>query len=129
MKLTFVIIFLSVFMSGCEKYSYDGYFENEIIGKWEWVESCGGFTGGCWYPTADHKEQVEFTSNQRYIRTVNGIKTVDQSYTLGDSYERGNIKYFKISFNNEWNTVYWFLDKDTFEIPGGDFVEKFKRIK
>ncbi len=119
-------------MTGCEKYTFNSYeraFDNDIVGKWEWVESCGGFTGGCWYPASDHKEQVEFTSDYRYIRTVNGTKVFDISFTPGDSYENGNIKYFRITFNKEWNTIYWFLDKDTFQMPGGDFVEKFKRIK
>jgi hypothetical protein len=116
-------------MTSCEKYSFDGVYENGLIGKWEWIESCGGLIGGCWYPTIDDKEQIEFTSNHRYLRTLNGTRIFNEPYTLGDSYQSGNLKYYEISFNTKWSSVFWFDDKETLEMVGGDFVEKFKRIK
>jgi hypothetical protein len=129
MKQIYYLLLLLIFIIGCEKDSYDGFYEYDIIGKWKWVESCGGFSGDCWYPTLNHREQVEFTSSHQYIRTINGIESFILTYTLGGSYESGGIKYYEISFSNGWSTVYWFIDKNTFEMPGGDFVEKFKRVK
>jgi hypothetical protein len=129
MKAIYYLLFLLISITGCEKDSVVVPYENDLIGKWNWVESCGGYTGECWYPTVNHREQIEFTSSHIYIRTLNGIKSFISTYTLGGSYEIGGIKYYEISFTNGLSTVYWFIDQNTLEMPGGDFIEKFNRIK
>jgi hypothetical protein len=129
MKRIYFIIFLLAFLTSCEKKSNDGSIANIIIGKWEWVKSCGGFTGGCWYPSVNNTKQVEFTSSHRYITSFNGTKTIDEPYSFGESHVDGNMKYYTLVLSDGWSTTFWFTSKDSLEMVGGDFVKSYNRIK
>jgi hypothetical protein len=63
------IIFLLVIIAsglGCKKdNSYN--FSSSLIGKWSWVRSCGGFSGGCWTPqSASERINLVFTPDSIY---------------------------------------------------------------
>ena len=126
MKTLYFFVIIFILFAGCEKTSY--YYSESIVGKWEWTGSCGGFTGGCWYPDKDNQLMAEFTSDNRYIRYSNGIKTFEIKYSLGKTYDNGGTKSYEIIFSTGWETVFWFVNQNTLDLPGGDFVEEFKRI-
>ena len=44
----------------------------KIFGKWEWIQSCGGFAGGCISPaTQGYTISIEFSSNGIYKKYKN----------------------------------------------------------
>jgi len=55
-----------------------------LAGNWQWISSSGGITGQDRQTPAGTKIEVtiQFTSNNRFIRYENGIKTRETTYTL-----------------------------------------------
>jgi len=135
MKPVPLFLLAIILLPSCEKENYDS--PKSIIGEWQWVKSCGGFTGGCWYPSENHKERAIFTANNKYLRYSNDDKVFECNFKLGSVKEVDEVKYFEISFissegktnSHEWSTEFWFTDGRYLNIPGGDFIEEFKRIK
>lgn len=132
-NLSVFLFTLMILLISCDKEIISGPEEissgkDELSGRWEWTGSCGGFTGGCWYPNENHRQQIEFKFGHIYIRTVNGVKTQQTEYSLAISYD-GTGKYYTITFGDGRKTHCWFSGKDTLNIVGGDFVETFKRIR
>lgn len=128
-----LLIALLVISAGCDKEALSGPEEissgkDELSGKWEWIGSCGGFTGGCWYPNENHRQQIEFKSGHIFIRTVNGVRTQQTEYTLAISYDETG-KHYLLTFADGRKTNCWFSGRDILNIVGGDFVETFKRIR
>ncbi|MBW1612601.1 MAG: hypothetical protein JRJ57_01230 [Deltaproteobacteria bacterium] len=135
MKSVYIILTLCLVLVSCEKDCYD--CPECIIGEWQWVKSCGGFTGGCWYPSDDHQERAVFTSDSKYYRYSNDELILDYNYQLGDTREVDGVKYYEITFVPaegttgiyEWSTEFWFTEQKILNIPGGDFIEEFERKK
>jgi len=60
-------ILFCILASSCEKE-----VEMSLLGRWEWIESCGGFAGGCFTPESrGEKITVEFRSDLTYRQFVN----------------------------------------------------------
>lgn len=134
MKLSVLLFAVLLTSAGCDREVLSGPEEissgkDELSGKWEWIGSCGGFTGGCWYPNENHHQQIEFKFGNIYIRTVNRVKTIQTSYSITVSHEEGGIKYYKLAFGDGRETTCWFSGRDILNIVGGDFVETFRRIR
>jgi hypothetical protein len=135
MKSVYIFLILFILFLGCEKECYD--YPECIVGEWQWIKSCGGFSGGCWYPDEDHQDRAVFTSDNKYYRYSNDEKILDYNYKIGTTREVDGIKYYEINFVPsegttgifEWSTEFWFSDKKYLNIPGGDFVEEFERLK
>ncbi len=101
-------------------------FHKRLIGKWNWTVSCGGFTGGCWYPNNNNSKQIEFDNSLRYIEKHNDSIINDFQYELLDHFINGNSIVYKIRFINNYDTYLWFANHKL-NIQGGDFVEEFIR--
>ena len=71
MKKLIYLFILTFGIISCSSDDETGIDNSELIGKWNWISSCGGFTGDCWYPSEDNYESVEFT-NDLYIKKNNG---------------------------------------------------------
>ena len=72
MKKLIYLFILTFGIISCSSDDETGIDNSELIGKWNWISSCGGFTGDCWYPSEDNYESVEFT-NDLYIKNGNPI--------------------------------------------------------
>ncbi|NLD50988.1 MAG: hypothetical protein GX660_27915 [Clostridiaceae bacterium] len=103
-------------------------FHKKLIGKWNWIWSCGGFTGGCWYPGPFNYEQIEFTYNMRYIEKQNDTISHDFEYFIIDSFMNGPALVYEIGFENGYDTYYRF-DGDELNIQTGDFWKGYERIE
>jgi len=103
-------------------------FHKKLIGKWNWISSCGGFTGGCWYPSTDNYEQIEFTNSMNYIEMHNDSIVRDFQYHFISSLESGQDTIYEIGFENGHDTYYYF-DRDKLNIQGGDFLKEYERIE
>ena len=111
-KLIYLFILILGIIS-CSSDDGTGVDNSELIGKWDWISSCGGFTGDCWYPSEDNYEIVEFT-NLLYKKN-NGIIKTEINYSIIDSRINGNILRFKFINSN-------------LSIESGDFWKEHKRV-
>ncbi len=103
-------------------------FHRKLIGKWNWVSSCGGVTGGCWYPSDDNYEEIEFDHNMNFIEKQNDSVVNEYKYDFNNSLISGQDTIFKIEFENEYDTYFKF-DGDKLNIQGGDFWKEYERIE
>ena len=69
------------FLNGCNKDEEKSYEEKTISGVWNWIASCGGFTGQCSYPDKDNIKSIQIT-NDRFIQKTNGQITIDATYEI-----------------------------------------------
>lgn len=103
-------------------------FHKKLIGKWNWTSSCGGYTGGCWYPSKDNHEMIEFDNNMRYIAKYNNSVIMDFQYHIIESFVIGQDTIYEIGLENGYDTYYRFVG-DKLNIQGGDFWKEFERIE
>lgn len=126
-----IILIIGVFVSmvSCGSNDDDTRIDNsELIGKWNWISSCGGIVDGCWYPSEDNYETVEFTNNL-YIRKMNGvIIETEINYSITGSFLSGTDLIYIIEFQNGNIMRFMFID-DNLSIEGGDFWRDYERIE
>ena len=103
-------------------------FHKNLIGKWNWTRSCGGFTGGCSYPNETNSKQIEFDYSMRYIERLNNSIIADSQYQLLNSFTNGQSTIYKVRFLNKYDRNLWFLN-DKLNIQKGDLVEEYDRSK
>ena len=87
----FLLLFCAVMLgTGCEpgnKVIDDSspdsntYDPNSIIGKWEWLYSLGGFSGGS-HPEENESVTLEFTEDSIGIRRVNNNVTFQKEFHI-----------------------------------------------
>jgi hypothetical protein len=103
-------------------------FHKKLIGKWNWISSCGGYTGGCWYPDKDYHELIEFDYNMRYIEKINDSIIHDLQYNFSDSFVSGSDTVYKIGFGNEYVNYCRFAG-EKLKVSVGDFWKEYERIE
>ena len=109
MKKIFCLFILTLGFISCSSDDENAIDNSELIGKWNWVSSCGGFTGGCWYPSEDNYESVEFT-NDLYIKKNNGIVDTEINYSITDSHINGTDVLYIIELQNGNILRFRFID-------------------
>lgn len=75
-------LFLILLMSFC----WFGYSQNkskQLVGKWEWIESSGGITGGIMTPKSEgYTIQSEFTKKGIYRSYKDGLLNLQMKYKV-----------------------------------------------
>ncbi len=86
MKSTILILALTVgFMNSyCKQEKIDdGDCTTKIIGKWNWIKSCGGFAGGCNTPESTHsKIVIEFTKDSVFKKYKNDTLLIETTFKV-----------------------------------------------
>ncbi len=121
----FILIFILIITS-CSSDDEAGIDNSELMGKWNWISSCGGFTGGCWYPSEDNYESVEFT-NSIYIKKINDVIDTEINYSITDSHINGTDILYEMELQNGNVMRFRFVDGNL-SIEGGDFWKEYERI-
>jgi len=126
MKKVICIFILTLGIISCNTDDEVGIGNSELIGKWNWISSCGGLTGDCWYPSTDNYESIEFTDNL-YIKKNNGVIDTEINYSIIDTLISGIDEIFEIEFQDGNRIRYRFIN-DNLSIEGGDFWKEYERI-
>ena len=126
MKKLIYLFILTFGIISCSSDDETGIDNSELIGKWNWISSCGGFTGDCWYPSDDNYESVEFT-NDLYIKKNNGSVNTEMNYSITDSHINGTDILYIIELENGNMLRFRFIDSNL-SIEGGDFWKEYERI-
>jgi hypothetical protein len=126
MKWIAIFCFISILLS-CES-EHENDFEYDIVGTWTWIESCGGITGECWYPSVNNERQVIFDRSMRYIEKQNDSILKDVQYSIVDTFRNGPVTVYTIDFKDTYQTYFWFSG-NRLNIQGGDFVDEYVRSK
>jgi len=104
-------------------------FHKQLVGKWNWVSTCGGFTIGCLYPDAGNRKQIEFTYDMRYIEKQNEAPVFNCSYGfLPDLYYHSDTIH-RIVFNDGTYATYIVYKADTLMITGGETWSNYVKVK
>jgi len=81
MKSIVLILFIIASVSDCSK-NDDPKITAELLGKWNWIESSGGFAGKTETPaTTGNSITIEFT-REKYIKYVNGLAEQEMTYQI-----------------------------------------------
>jgi hypothetical protein len=123
------LIYLFILTSGiisCSSDDETGIDNSQLIGKWNWISSCGGFTGGCWFPDENNFSTVEFTQNM-YIKKSNGLVETETSYAIVDKRINGDDVLFTMELGNGRTLRFRFINTNL-SIEGGDFWSEYERI-
>ncbi|HNL83744.1 MAG TPA: hypothetical protein PKO18_00815 [Chitinophagales bacterium] len=85
MRFLLIISVLTIFLS-CKKDAIKGsYNQNDLTGRWEWLSSSGGITGGTETPaTRGYSQSINITADKIQFYT-NDILTQDITYTIGQA--------------------------------------------
>ena len=84
MKAKILTLFLIIgvgFLNGCNKDEEESFEEKTISGVWNWISSCGGFTGQCSYPDKNNIKSIQIT-NDRFIQKINEQIAIDATYEI-----------------------------------------------
>jgi len=124
----FICLFILVLgMISCSSDDEAQIDNSKLIGKWNWISSCGGFTGGCWYPSVDNYESIEFKDNI-YIKKKNGVIDSEINYLITDNtHTNGTYMLYEIEFQDGNRMFFRFIGKNL-SIVGGDFWKEYERI-
>ncbi|MFZ5942191.1 MAG: hypothetical protein ACOYXB_16610 [Bacteroidota bacterium] len=98
----------------------------QLSGTWILVQSCGGYTGQCWYPAEGTEQKIVITPDQQYREYLNDSLLSVRSFTLTEAYESGQTIIRGFVFGDNPPRWYWFSN-DHLNVQGGDFVSQYRR--
>ncbi len=125
MKKLMYIIILTLGIVSCTSNDETVIDNSELLGKWNWISSCGGFTGGCWYPGEENYSSIEFTKNV-YIEKNNGVIATRINYAITDTYLNGTDLIYTIKLEDDHQVRLRFVNENL-SIEGGDFWKEYER--
>ena len=120
---------------GCEKNHVDG--RSSIIGKWSWINSCGGISYNCSTPESTNlKINIVFTGDSIYNYYQNDTLTKStrfHTYEFVGFEPSDNQPYasYVIKWDSGMHGMFYITD-DILAISDGDydgFTSHYKRIK
>jgi hypothetical protein len=127
-KVSFLlIIFVSCY--GCEKEKQIN-SSSSIIGEWEWLSTCGGFSGQCSTPkTSNSAEKLVFTVDSMYYHYQNNSLVSSSIFHIVIHLPEPNdtIKILQINNTNQAFSI--IHDTLSMSFIGADFGSSYKRIK
>jgi hypothetical protein len=128
MKLQLALLSLSFFLLA-QKCSNEITLPNpelkKIFGKWEWIQTSGGFAGKIITPAkAGYSEEIEFTKEGLFMEYKNG-KLQDKkkfSITVGKSILQKDSAYI-ISFSTVDSSFIRAIEKQSVSFKGSDTLQ------
>lgn len=119
----FLSLLLVLILFSCEHEDRKSDIQSYILsGKWNWIESSGGFAGITYTPeSTGEKIIIEFTSGSEYREYRNGELRLEDNYRIhGDTVIFKSI--LRKTYNIKGNML--ILDEGCCDL----FVHKYKRI-
>ncbi len=105
MKHLFIFTISLIFFNSCSKKRIEPASENLLIGNWELIMTCGGYTGECYAPSNGETRELSITETE-YITFVNQ----NLKYTFNYSIQMDTSVY-----NHEPYEMIVFANTDYFE--------------
>lgn len=132
MKKIILFIILILVETGCEKNKSDDY-SRSLIGEWEWISSCGGFSYHCSTPESSNRNiKIAFTADSLFITYQDNqiIQSTKFSTLVSPTSDMPGtpdvIKY------GGFIQTYFSISHDTLALNDSyadGFLSKYKRIK
>jgi hypothetical protein len=135
MKKLLVLLLMIVSFCGCEKHYIDG--RPSIIGKWSWINTCGGFSYRCDTPeSTNNKINIVFTDDSIYHYYQNDTLTEStrfHTYEITSIEPSGNQPYstYIIKWESGMQGIFS-LTNDILSIWDGNYdgmTSHYKKIK
>jgi hypothetical protein len=112
---------LTVLFNSCKKVAIPDPIVNVVFGKWKYINSDGGFSGGSCWPT-DKSIWIEFKENGHYKKHEHGKLTHSEKFTFKQvsgsngsqiyviQYEKNRTQTFKVSGDTLFLSDYGWAD-------------------
>jgi hypothetical protein len=126
MKKLIFLISLLFSLNSCEKENTKSY-SSEVFGEWQWVSTCGGFSGLCNTPENSNSSSViEFNRDSTlYIYQNNALINSSQYYILQTPTDNNTGRIvLSDSIIYDYSILH---DNLNFTPHGADFVIAYKR--
>ncbi len=107
----------------------DKVLQDKFIGKWKYIQTCGGYDGGCWqsYPENDINI-VEFKDNMVYNHFVNDSLQETYEYQFIFGQKGDDVIGYLIGFGDAYETFCW-ISNNTLKIQDGDAAQQYDKIE
>ena len=131
-KLLFIFILLFGFLScnSDDAIQYEDEIQidySDLIGKWNWLSTCGGVTGECGYPSEENFHSIEFKDNSIYIRTTNESSIQETNYIVTENSIFNSYNLYKISFEDGNSDFFWVQDENLI-VGGGSLYIYYEKV-
>jgi hypothetical protein len=127
MKKSILLIVLFIIISCCKKEETIVYSSN-IVGEWDWLMTCGGFTGACGTPqTTNRTAKLVFSQDSIFYSYQNDSLTFSSNYSI--IRKPVDYKFGSLLINNGYYDYFIIHDTLSFSPQGADFGSTYKRIK
>lgn len=124
----FLLIVLTACLHACSKQNEEYLYVNSIDqlnGEWRWESTCGGFVGGCGYPSNSNYAVIIFCSNGKFIEKHNDTVYLQADFVL----RRINDVTGTIRFNSEKYENSVSIVNNRLEIGRGELLDTYKKIR
>ena len=128
MKRIVFILLIAAFFFGCEKEKPIEY-SSSLIGEWEWLSTCGGFSGLCSTPkTTKSTGKLVFNQDSMFYEYRNN--SLISSYEFSILKTPADNHTFGLLLIDSRHYLYSIIhDTLNFMPEGADFSSSYKRIK
>ena len=99
----------------------------DLIGKWNWISTCGGITGECGYPSEDNFHSIEFKDESTYIKISNGILSEQSSFSIIETSVVDSYNLYIIDFDKGNSTICRVQD-DNLSMGSGTLLSYYERF-
>jgi len=98
-----------------------------IIGKWNWISTCGGVTGACGYPSEEYFYTIEFKDDSSFIKIINDDTIEETSYVVTEVTPTDSYNLFHINLENG-NIFVCKVENDILGIGEGSLSSFYEEI-
>jgi hypothetical protein len=119
-----VLIFL---VYSCNTHEEIDPINEDLIGQWRWIESCGGITGDCWSPEDDQNITMEFKEGAKYIRKNNGFIVSETSYSVELLFTTNEVNHYEVNTGSGTQFMFHFHNNNI-RIDHGEGFSDYQKI-
>jgi hypothetical protein len=98
---------------------------DQLTGIWKWDYTCGGFAGGCRYPSDLFFMEIEFTQNGEFIEKHNNKIYQQTNFTI---IKKDDILGKLVLANSNYQSTIYIANYHL-KIMDGDLVSTYTKIK
>ena len=125
-KPIFILVFF-ILLTSCKKEETITY-SSRVVGQWEWLSTCGGFSGLCVTPQTTHVTiGLAFSQDSVYSEYQNDTLVASHSFSIVR--KPVDNKYGALLIDSRYYNYLIYHDTLSFSPQGADFGSTYKRKK
>jgi hypothetical protein len=128
MKKLVLLIAIFIILLSCKKENQIVVYSSSIIGEWNWLSTCGGFSGLCGTPkTTNSTSKLVFNLDSAYFEFWNDSLVSSYKFFVLDT-PADYHTFGRLLINNKNYLYTIFHDTLNFMADGSEFSSMYNRI-